>query len=284
MNLNLCVKVSHKRRLLLNKTILVMKLIMLLITVACLQVSARTVAQSITLSEKNAPLTDAFDNIKKQTEYNFFWKGDDLSAYKVSVQVKNADIRKTMDALLNKLPLTYSIAQNTIVIQQKLTTPKVNIPIDTLTHLYTGHIFDDNGKPLEGATIIVKGTNEASVSILPDGLFERYATSKNILVVKYLGYAVVEYPLVKQDPNKPINIIMAKGTTDLQEVTVSTGYQDKDKETSTGSFEVITAKDLQHSTDPNLLPPVFSLGTVSAICQTPQIPQPLALALHRWYP
>src|SRR5476651_341355 len=100
MNLNLCSKPGRKRCFVPLKYLLVMKLIVLFITVACLQVSAKVSAQAITLSKNNVSLTDVFNSIKSQSGYRFFWKGDDLTQYKVSVVLKNANIDETMQAVL----------------------------------------------------------------------------------------------------------------------------------------------------------------------------------------
>ena len=64
----------RKKRGRLFKLLLVVKLVILLITVACLHVSAATLAQTVTLKEKDAPLEKVFNDIKKQTGYIFFYE------------------------------------------------------------------------------------------------------------------------------------------------------------------------------------------------------------------
>src|ERR1044071_182637 len=87
------------QRLLMAKTFLIMKLIAFLLLVACLQVSASGNSQTISLSEKNAPLPKVFKSIEKQTKYVFFF---DMAlvegAKKVSVQFSNASIDDVLNA------------------------------------------------------------------------------------------------------------------------------------------------------------------------------------------
>ena len=57
-----------------RKKLLLMKFTTILLLAACLQVSARGLAQKITLSERNAPLEKILKQIHKQTGYQFFYE------------------------------------------------------------------------------------------------------------------------------------------------------------------------------------------------------------------
>jgi len=56
-----------------TKTIRIMRMMIILLTVTFLHASAGTVAQTVTLSVKNAPLEEVFKEIKKQSGYAFFF-------------------------------------------------------------------------------------------------------------------------------------------------------------------------------------------------------------------
>ncbi|WP_432714835.1 hypothetical protein, partial [Pedobacter sp.] len=65
-----------------------MKLIILLLTTAIMQVSASTFAQKVTLSKKNAPLSEIFNEIRIQTGYDFLYNNKLLSsAHPVTIHV-----------------------------------------------------------------------------------------------------------------------------------------------------------------------------------------------------
>jgi hypothetical protein len=55
------------------KTLLVMKLTIILLTVCCLHVSARGLAQSVTFSGKEVPLESVLTTVKKQTGFVFLY-------------------------------------------------------------------------------------------------------------------------------------------------------------------------------------------------------------------
>ncbi|MCX2486790.1 SusC/RagA family TonB-linked outer membrane protein, partial [Pedobacter sp. MR2016-24] len=121
---------------------------------------------------------------------------------------------------------------------------------DSLT--YSGKVLDENGQPLIGATISVKGTNKRSITNT-SGSFIITGSNRGTLVFSYIGYLTQELTLAGQI-SKNFEIKMVPGQNQLGEVNiVSTGYQDIPKERATGSFEVVTKEQLQHSTDPNLI-------------------------------
>src|ERR1700759_1704481 len=91
----------RKKRGIILKTLLVMKLTVLLITVVCLHVTAATYAQKVTLNEKNATLDKVFDDIKKQSGYIFFYNNEVLNGIgRVSINIKDATLQQALDQVL----------------------------------------------------------------------------------------------------------------------------------------------------------------------------------------
>jgi hypothetical protein len=90
-----------------NTNILLMvKLTGILLLACCLQLSAKSYGQTITLSKKNAPLQEVFLDIYRQTGYYFMCKDNLLeSARKVDVQVKDATLQEVLDICFKDQPL-----------------------------------------------------------------------------------------------------------------------------------------------------------------------------------
>src|SRR5438067_1919645 len=62
----------------------------------------------------------------------------------------------------------------------------------------TGIVKDESGKPVDGATVGVKGTSTATAT-KADGSFELLApTGKAILVITHVGFTEFDYPLQGQ--------------------------------------------------------------------------------------
>ncbi len=230
-----------------------------------MQVGATGFAQRVTLSEKGTTFTKLFIKIKSQTGYDFVVSDAALKGLKpINVQVKNEELKVVLDKIFENQPLEYAIEDKSVVVSKKdaslLETLKKFIDGHTGegrylqdSTLYRGRVLDEKGEPLVGASVFLKGATKMSVSA-SNGKFQRYGTRRSIMVVKYIGYQTQEIPMRDLNPSEEIIVKMIPGSNDLGEVAIiSNGYQNIPKERATGSFEVITAKQLQHSNDPNLL-------------------------------
>ncbi len=60
------------------KTVVMMKLTLIIMFAFCFDISAKGFAKQISLSEKNAPLEKIFLEIKKQSGYQFLYKDEML--------------------------------------------------------------------------------------------------------------------------------------------------------------------------------------------------------------
>ncbi len=102
-----------------------------------------------------------------------------------------------------------------------------------------GLVTDSSGEPLIGVSILVKSTNNGTVSDL-DGKFTVMAKTGDILRISYVGYISQE---IKAEENKQLRIIMEEDTKKLEEVVI-VGYGTQKKVNLTGSVSSITADEL----------------------------------------
>ena len=239
----------------LNKFLLVMRLMIILFFVGMMQVSGAIYGQKITLNQNKIKITQLFKEIKRQTGYDVLWQSEKLNESRtINANFNKTDLKEVMAQCLAGQNLTFAIEDNSIVIKQRLAMgePAGKLAQDSI--VYKGRVLDENGKPLPGATIRLKGGGKTSIAT-ETGYFERYGTKMSILVVSYIGYNTKEVSLSGQKSGEMIVVRMSpQSNIQLGEVTIaSNGYQDIPKERATGSFEVISKEQLQHNTDPNLL-------------------------------
>ena len=98
----------------------VMKLTAFILLTVCIQVSAKSFSQKVTLSAKDVPLENVIANIKKQTGYSFFYNVDWLQKAKtVTIEVKDMPIEDALNIVFKDQPLTYKVINNTIVLKLK---------------------------------------------------------------------------------------------------------------------------------------------------------------------
>ena len=104
----------------LTKTLLIMKLTVVLFLATCLQIHATGYAQKITLNKKNVSLQQVFKAIREQTSYHFFYKDALLkNTGTVDVDVKDVSVDELLSECLKQFPLTYTIINRTIIIKKK---------------------------------------------------------------------------------------------------------------------------------------------------------------------
>ncbi len=104
-----------------------------------------------------------------------------------------------------------------------------------------GKVNDESGKPVDAATVSVKGTNTVTAT-KPDGSFEITAPSESsTLVISHIGFAELEYPLRGQ---ATVTIMIVQSTGALEDVVVI-GYATVKKKDVTGSVAGINQKDIR---------------------------------------
>lgn len=104
----------------------------------------------------------------------------------------------------------------------------------------TGKIIDAQSKPIEGASIIVKGKTNATASDA-FGNFKINANNSDVLLITSIGFVSVEQ---KIGSNTSLNIILTSTASSLSEVVV-VGYGTTRKKDVTGAVSTITAKEFQ---------------------------------------
>ncbi|RXF68790.1 TonB-dependent receptor [Arcticibacter tournemirensis] len=226
-------------RLLPYKLFLVMKLTAILLTITCLQLSANSFSQSISLSGKNLPLEKVLTAIEKQSGYFFFYKYNELkSAKPVSIDLDNVSVAQALEQSFKGQPFKYVIEERTIIVTKKNEKEPVKItPLITVR----GKVTDDKGEPLPGATIRVKGSNQATVSDI-NGVFNIANVEDNaVLVITYTGFAQQE---ISVNGRAEISISLKEDLQALSEVVV-VGYGTQKKVNLTGSVAQINGEQLR---------------------------------------
>lgn len=98
-----------------------MRLTIVIIILALMQVSAAGLAQKVSLSFTGVPLEQVLVAVKQQTAYNFVYTEDVMAKAKpVNINVKNMELKEVLELCFKNQPLKYNIEQKTIVIQEKL--------------------------------------------------------------------------------------------------------------------------------------------------------------------
>ncbi|SEG21522.1 SusC/RagA family TonB-linked outer membrane protein [Flavobacterium urumqiense] len=104
----------------------------------------------------------------------------------------------------------------------------------------SGKVYDENGLPIPGVSILIKGTSKATASDF-DGNYQIKALSKETLVFNYLGYTSIQEVI---NGRNRIDVKLRVSEQSLQEVVV-VGYGTQKKSVVTGAISSVKAKDLE---------------------------------------
>ena len=121
----------------------------------------------------------------------------------------------------------------------------------------TGNVSDATGEPIIGASVIVKGTTNGTITDF-DGNFTLNAPAKSVLEVSYVGYQTQTVTV----GDGPLKIILQEDTEQLDEVVV-VGYGSVRKRDLTGSISTVGADKLKERSFGNALQSMA--GQVSGI-------------------
>jgi TonB-linked SusC/RagA family outer membrane protein len=241
-----------------RKTLLVMKLTTIFFLVTCLVAGASGHSQSITLSMKNASLEKVFKSINRQSGFGYVFN-DDVKAKGVSIdiEVRQADLRTTLDKCFENLPLTYKIDGNIIVVQVKNAQTKEPMPMPVPIDV-TGKVVNENGEPVI-ATVTEKGTKNA-VSTDINGFFVlKGVDEKAVLVITGINVETIEMEVGGKRDLATISLNIRVVESKNVFVEAKTGYQTVPKVTATGSFDVVNNKLLNRRIGSNIIDRVENL-------------------------
>jgi len=213
-----------------------MKLTTLLIVLTMLQVSAKSFAQQVTLSERNSSLESIFNSISTQTGYDFLFIRKTIKKAKpVSIDVKNAELRDVLQEIFDGQPLKYSVEDRSIVVtssEASVATSKA----DALQQMdASGKVTDEGGNVLQGATIRVKGKTTGAVSDENGTFIVRNLLKGDVLVVSYAGFATQE---IQVNGTQPITVVLKTDQKALDEIVV-VGYGTQKKSDVTGAISTV---------------------------------------------
>ena len=237
-----------ERRSSIAKTLLVMKFIALFFFAGCLQISATTLAQNISLSEKSTSLKRVLKKISNQSGVAFFYDEELLKkSHPVDVNITNAPLKQALDLVFKDQGITYEIVSSKLVtlkerapeIKQPLPsgTTAVSPPADTVI---TGTVTNEKGEPMMGVTVNLKGTRY-SVATNKDGYYSiRLINGADSLAFSYVGYTAVSY----RPGQRTVLNIRLKPEFAVAEDIVVVGYGTQRKVNLTGSVASVKSDEL----------------------------------------
>ena len=213
---------------------------------------------NVSLNLQNEEVGQFIRQVEKQTKYTFVYRNNVLQPKtKVTCVCKDWPLEKALAQVFSSLGIQYAFNNNTIVLvkgkvenaERKGTKPTEGKNADTTDKKkLSGIVRDENGEPIIGASVLVKGTKVGTVTNA-EGEFSLDAPASGMLVISYMGFATREVP-IKNNSNLKITLNEDEAQN-LNEVVV-VGYGTQKKASVTGAIASVTTKDLVQTPQANI--------------------------------
>lgn len=174
-------------------------------------VYAEEAEPKVTITLSDMTLREAFTQIEEVIDFRFFYDENSFDVNKkVSIKANEWPLKKVITTLLKGTGMTFKINERQIVLLHE---EKEEVVKRTVT----GIITDINGEPLIGASVVVEGTSNGTITDF-DGNFSIMAPEGSNLVFSYVGYR--DY-IASVKGDKAMNISLEEDSQVLSDVVVT---------------------------------------------------------------
>ena len=208
-------------------------LTLLFVFVAQSAYGANPTKKLLTLSFNKTPLATALKAVEKKSGCKVLFTYDEVQSYHVTATVKKEPLTHAMTAILKGLPFQYKLNGNFVIVS-KNAQAAVQPAQKAAGNKVFGVIVDEEGEPLIGVTVRIKGTGKGTITNF-DGEFSLEDDNrKTPLLFSYIGKEDIEKLPVY---GKSMKLVMKDSQVGkkLDEVIV-VGYGTMKKRDVTGSI------------------------------------------------
>lgn len=206
------------------------------VLISSLGAYAQSGTEKISISFQNIPLKEAIQQIEKASNYVFYYDATQTNTeQKVSLNAQNEELRLAIRRMFEPTDISFSIQKNQIVLEKKQIESTRKGPEKSIS----GVITDQQGEPIIGATVTIKGTVTGVLTDL-DGKYSIQAREGETLEFRYIGYNSIEQKIKK---GNVMNITLAESNINLDDVVI-VGYGSQKKESVVSSVNTIKPSEI----------------------------------------
>jgi len=206
-------------------------------------VKAQDPEKTVSLNLKNARLSDALNEVRKQTPLNFIYSVDDLNRYPaITINVTKKQLPEVLTLLFKGTDMQYSIENNTVIIKRKPAENYSKKTVDTMVKV-SGVVSSIKGNPLAGVSVEDLLAGRSTITDAA-GKYSIGVAHKTTLRFSYVGMKPQLVPVLAGDADALIqNVQLQIAPAEMSEV-VFTGYQAIRKTEMVGSANKVKREDL----------------------------------------
>lgn len=197
----------------------------------------RTFAQEtqLTLHLENKTLIEVMSAIEKKSDYKFYYNTNVLDLKRrVNIEVVNETIPVVLEKLFASTKISYQINGRDVVLTVPGAEPAKRPAAEA--NFVKGTVYDRNGNPLIGASIILEGTTSGTTTG-SDGMYAIRVSKQMVrLTVSFLGYVSQQVPAIS---GTIVDVVLQEDDTMMEDVVI-VGYGSQKKANLTGAVAEVS--------------------------------------------
>ena len=212
-----------------------MKHKILLVLLLGLMVAFTASAQKVTLQFRQVKLAKVFDAITQQTGLTVAYSRPTVDPDRiVTIEANKEELSQVLTQLMKGTNVTFEIGEKKIYLKEK---PTSDVQQSRKVKTISGTIVDDKGEPVIGASIIIEGTSQGTITNI-DGEYTLANVPENSMItISFVGYKSLTFAA----NDKTLANITLKEDSELIDEVVVVGYGVQKKRDVTGAMASVDA-------------------------------------------
>ena len=196
----------------------------------------------LTVRFNKTDIRNALETIEEKTDYIFLYRDEIFDfSQKISGNFNEAKFEDVLKSFCDQTNITYEERDRQIILKEK-EAPPAQFDQQPDKKEIKGKVTDSNGIPLPGASIVVKGTTNGTITNDEGNFVLRVGSNAKTLLFSFMGMKTQEKTIAGKTT---FNVILEEETVGIEEV-VAVGYGTQKKVNLTGSVSSIKGEVLEN--------------------------------------
>lgn len=216
-----------------------MKLTLLFSFLIFSSVWAESYSQTVSLNLTNVSVKKFMQEVEEQTGYFFLYQDEVIEkGSRISLQVEDEPLENVLKKFEEQFGVVAEIAENQIVLKRNPLS--LLLPAQQPVKSVTGLVTDQQGQPLPGVTVVIKGTTTGTITDSNGAFSLDLPPSAEVIQFSFVGMKTQEIEIGEKTT---FSIVMEEDVFGIEEV-VAIGYGVQKKSDVTGALVSVSSEEL----------------------------------------
>ena len=213
---------------------------------------------SVELDHQGTSLIGLINEIENSSDFLFIYSQKELKKMSVEIPTGKWNMNELLHEISNQAKLSIRRVNETISVTSVKRGPTVVDMAEEQSQI-TGKVTDDQGEPLPGASVIVTGTTNGTITDVEGMYTLNIPSGATTLDISFVG---METQTVNINGRSVVDVELSAAVGQLEEVVVI-GYGERQKKDLTSSISVMDSKAIEES--PYLSPELAMQGRMAGV-------------------